>query len=51
MYPQIGNAGKLVTIDKEKAELLNNFICLSLQWQLFFPTPLESVGLHDGDWG
>lgn len=27
------NSGRLVKMDKEKAEVFNNFFCLSLHWQ------------------
>lgn len=42
MYPLIRNAGKLVTIDKEKAEVLNNFFLTLPSMQPFLPHLLST---------
>lgn len=32
VLPLVSNTGRLVTMDKKKAEVLNNFFCFSLLW-------------------
>lgn len=48
IYPLISNAEKLVTMDKEKAEVLNSFFLSQPSVATFLPTPLESVDCKVG---
>ncbi|KAK4823022.1 LOW QUALITY PROTEIN: hypothetical protein QYF61_024824 [Mycteria americana] len=50
VYSPMNTTSKLVTTDKEKAEVLNNFLCISLHWQSLFHTS-QVDGLQDGNWG